>query len=63
LQGLSTFTSALSASVTTGLGALVDANLSSESAMLASLQTKQSLAIQSLSLANQGPGALLSLFR
>ena len=63
LQGLSSFTSALSTSVTTGLGAMVDANLSDESARLSSLQTKQSLAIQSLSLANQGPGALLQLFR
>ena len=45
------------------LGAMVDANLSEESAKLSSLQTKQSLAIQSLSIANQGPGALLQLFR
>jgi flagellin len=63
LQGLSNFTSQLSSSVTTSLGAIVDANLSQESAKLSSLQTKQSLAIQSLSLANQGPSALLQLFR
>jgi flagellin len=63
LKGLSDFTDQLSTSVTTSLGSLVDANLSEESAMLSSLQTKQSLAIQSLSLANQGPGALLQLFR
>jgi flagellin len=63
LQGLSDFTGKLSDSVTTSLGAIVDANLSAESAQLASLQTKQSLAIQSLSLANQGPSSLLSLFR
>jgi flagellin len=63
LKGLSDFTDQLSTSVTTSLGSLVDANLSQESAMLSSLQTKQSLAIQSLSLANQGPGALLQLFR
>jgi flagellin len=63
LQGLSDFTNQLSTSVTTSLGSLVDANLSEESAMLSSLQTKQSLAIQSLSLANQGPGALMQLFR
>jgi flagellin len=63
LQGLSTFTSSLQDSTTTSLGAIVDANLSSESAQLSSLQTKQSLAIQSLSLANQGPSALLQLFR
>ena len=63
LQGLLEFTGKLSDSVTTGLGAFVDANLSEESAKLASLQTKQSLAIQSLSLANQGPSSLLQLFR
>ncbi len=63
LKGLTDFTTQLSDSVTTGLGAMVDANLSAESAQLASLQTKQSLAIQSLSLANQGPASLLTLFR
>jgi flagellin len=63
LQGLSDFTTQLTDSVTTGLGAMVDANLSAESAQLSSLQTKQSLAIQSLSLANQAPSALMQLFR
>jgi len=63
LQGLADFTSKLSVSVQTSLGAIVDANLSEESARLSSLQTKQSLAIQSLSIANQAPGALLQLFR
>jgi len=63
LQGLSDYTGQLSSSVQTGLGALVDANLSDESAQLASLQTKQSLAIQSLTIANQAPSALLQLFR
>jgi flagellin len=63
LQGLEDFTTQLSDSVTTGLGAMVDANLSAESAQLSSLQTKQSLAIQSLTLANQGPSSLLQLFR
>ena len=63
LQGLSSFSTQLSASVSTSLGAIVDANLSQESAKLSSLQTKQSLAIQSLSIANEGPSALLQLFR
>jgi flagellin len=63
LQDLKSFTDQLSTSNTTSLGAMVDANLSEESAKLSSLQTKQSLAIQSLSVANQGPGALLQLFR
>lgn len=47
----------------TGLGALVDADVASESATLQSLQVRQQLAIQSLSIANQQPNQLLSLFR
>jgi flagellin len=47
----------------TGLGSLIDANLAQESAQLQSLQTKQQLGVQALSLANQGPSTLLSLFR
>jgi flagellin len=46
-----------------GLGALVDADLAKESAKLQALQTRQQLGIQTLSLANQGPQVLLSLFR
>jgi flagellin len=63
LQGLADFTTQLSDSLTTGLGAMVDPNLSAESAQLSSRQTKQSLAIQSLTLANQSPSTLLQLFR
>ena len=46
-----------------GLGALVDADLAKESARLQSLQIRQQLGTQSLSIANQAPQALLSLFR
>jgi flagellin len=46
-----------------GLGALVDADLARESAKLQALQTRQQLGVQTLSLANQGPQVLLSLFR
>jgi flagellin len=46
-----------------GLGALIDADLVKESARLQALQTKQQLATQSLSIANQAPQSLLSLFR
>ncbi len=46
-----------------GLGALVDANLAQESAQLQSLQIQQQLGTQALSLANQAPASLLSLFR
>ena len=47
----------------TGLGSLVDANLAQESALLQSLQIKQQLGTQSLTLANQTPQSLLSLFK
>jgi flagellin len=53
----------LTDTLTTGVGQLVDADLAAESANLQSLQTKQQLGIQALSIANQGPGAVLALFR
>jgi flagellin len=46
-----------------GLGALVDADLAKESAKLQSLQIRQQLGTQALSIANQAPQTLLSLFR
>jgi flagellin len=63
LNFLSTFTKSLSDAVTQGLGALVDANLAQESANLTALQTKQQLGVQALSIANQRPQIILSLFR
>ncbi len=63
VEGLQDFTSKLNDSVKEGLGALVDADLAEESARLNSLQTKQSLAVQSLSIANQQSQGLLQLFR
>jgi flagellin len=46
-----------------GIGNLVDADLARESARLQSLQTKQQLGIQALSIANQAPQVILNLFR
>lgn len=46
-----------------GVGALVDADLAKESAKLQSLQIRQQLGTQALSIANQAPQTLLSLFR
>ena len=63
ITGMQTFTSDLSDSLTSGVGALTDADLSAESAKLTSLQTKQQLAIQSLSIANSQSQPILSLFR
>jgi len=57
------YNSSVSDALTQGLGSLVDANLPAESARLQSLQVKQQLATQSLSIANQGPSVLLTLFR
>jgi flagellin len=50
-------------SLNTGLGALVDADLAKESAQLQALQIRQQLGTQALSLANQAPQTLLSLFK
>jgi flagellin len=58
-----TFNQSVSDSTSTGLGALVDADLAKESANLTALQTQQQLATQTLSIANQAPQALLSLFK
>jgi len=46
-----------------GLGSLVDADLAKESAQLTALQIRQQLGTQALSLANQSPQSLLSLFK
>jgi flagellin len=58
-----TFAQTLSDTLTTGIGNLVDANMAQESASLQSLQVKQQLGIQALSIANQAPQTILSLFQ
>jgi flagellin len=58
-----TFAQNLSDTLTTGIGNLVDANMAQESASLQSLQVKQQLGIQALSIANQAPQTILSLFQ
>jgi flagellin len=60
---LTTFTQTLSNAVTQGLGSLVDANLAQASAQLQAEQVQQQLAVQALSIANNQPQVLLSLFR
>jgi flagellin len=57
------FVSKLSDSLKGGIGALVDADLEEASARLQSLQVQQQLGIQALSIANQAPQSVLSLFR
>jgi flagellin len=57
------FVSKLVDTLNAGIGNLVDADMAHESAMLQSLQVKQQLGIQALSIANSAPGITLSLFR
>ena len=56
------FVSKLTDALTTGVGNLVDADVAKESANLTALQTRQQLGVQALSIANQAPQFLLSLF-
>ena len=58
-----TFVGKMQDTITAGVGNLVDADLAKESAHLQALQTKQQLGIQALSIANQAPQSVLSLFR
>jgi flagellin len=58
-----TFVGKLQDSLDAGVGNLVDADLAKESAKLQSLQTKQQLGVQALSIANQSTSSILSLFR
>ncbi|WP_296476173.1 flagellin [Roseinatronobacter sp.] len=57
------FVKNLSDAMTSGIGALVDADMEAASAKLQALQVQQQLATQSLSIANQQPQNILSLFR
>jgi len=57
-----TFSQKLSDTLTQGIGNLVDANMAQESASLQALQVRQQLGIQALSIANQAPQTILSLF-
>ncbi len=57
------FIGKLSDTLRGGIGNLVDADLAVESARLQSLQVKQQLGVQALSIANSAPQIVLSLFR
>ncbi|QYX57105.1 flagellin [Roseovarius sp. SCSIO 43702] len=59
----SDFVSKLTDSLKSGIGAMVDADMEETSARLQALQVQQQLAVQSLSIANQAPQSILSLFR
>lgn len=57
------FVGKLTDSMRSGIGAMVDANMEEASARLQALQVQQQLGVQSLSIANQAPQSILSLFR
>jgi flagellin len=57
------FVGKLSDALTRGIGNLVDADLAKESAKLQSLQVKQQLGVQALSIANSAPSTILGYFR
>lgn len=57
------FVSKLQDALIGGVGNLVDADLAKESAKLQALQVKQQLGVQALSIANQRPQMILSLFQ
>jgi flagellin len=59
----SAFVTKLQDAITAGIGNMVDADLARESASLQALQVKQQLGTQALSIANQAPQSILSLFR
>jgi flagellin len=63
LDDQSNFISKLSDSLTSGIGSLVDTDMEAASAKLQALQTQQQLGVQALSIANQAPQTILSLFR
>jgi len=57
------FAGKLSDTIESGISNLVDADLAKESAKLQALQVKQQLGVQALSIANQAPATITSLFR
>lgn len=63
IETQSDFVGTLVDSLKSGIGTLVDADMEETSARLQALQVQQQLATQSLSIANQAPQNILSLFR
>jgi len=57
------FTKSMTDAIDRGIGQLVDADMNEESTRLQALQVQQQLGIQALSIANQSPQSILSLFR
>ena len=63
MTAASTFNSALTTNLESGVAGLVDANMNVASTQLQALQTQEQLGIQSLSIANQNSQLILKLFQ
>jgi len=63
LDGQMEFIDALTDTLDSGVSSMVDADMEEEAARLQAYQVQQQLATQSLSIANQAPQNILSLFR
>jgi flagellin len=63
IQTQSEYVSKIMDGLSSGIGALVDADMEEASAKLQALQVQQQLGIQALSIANQAPQNILALFR
>ena len=63
IETQSEFVGKLTDSLKSGIGTLVDADMEEASARLQALQVQQQLGVQALSIANEAPSSILSLFR
>jgi len=63
MTSASSFNTSLASNYTTGISALVDADMNQASTRLQALQTQQQLGVQSLSIANQSSQLILKLFQ
>ena len=63
IENQQTFLNTLTDRLDSGIGGMIDADMEQEAARLQALQVQQQLATQALSIANQGPQNILSLFR
>lgn len=63
IEAQGAFVLSLIDSMTSGIGAMVDADMEAASAKLQAIQVQQQLGVQALAIANSSPQALLALFR
>jgi len=63
IENQQSFLNTLTDRLDSGVGGMIDADMESEAARLQALQVQQQLATQALSIANQNPQNILSLFR